>query len=862
MANLPRRLAIAAVSLALLAPAAARPAVTAAFDGARAVNVVPPGESGNINLITFARATAGLGGYGPHFADQAALYSSFRYKAMLFGGGTLWHSLPGSQIYRDSFGIPKIYGADEPGLYRGFGYAMAADRLFQMDLFRRAGHGTLAALLGEAYVPMDEEVRTLSEGAAARAAELAAATPRIKTDAQAFVDGVNTYINEVKLNPLKIPAEFVLLADLPIKPWTIDDSLAFGEYAGRFFGEFGHGELEMAAARARLEARYSAATARKIFDDVFPADDPSAPTTIPASVGIFPRHVGTSGSGGPGPINASLASMGGAAAVARAAAARAPVEAALAKIQHRLGLDGFGSNQYVVDGAHSADGNSLLVSEPQTSIAAPSFFWEVELHGGGFDLRGVTVPGLAFVPIGRNQDSAWAVTSALDANSDTYAERLNAAGTQYFHGGSFHPVAVHSETIACHTPPTALLSLPDTSAVCTAPSRTITVRRTVHGPLITAPDHGVAYARQSVVDGRIISSLDAWTRATQARTVADFSAASSGVAFGFNFDYADAAGHAAYFHVGRYPIRPSDVDSRFPIPGTGPWDWQGFEAFADQPHGADPPGGFFANWNNKPAVGWFSKPTGSNTIPPAGPSRFAFTVWGPTHQVEPIQQDLAALGNQVTFLAMGRIERHVASIDNRARSFMPALIAAIDGSGDASLAQARSLLAAWNTRRIDANHDDSYDAPGLTIFDRWFEKVLPATFDELDARTFIVSSGVRGDGTFFSSDNEDTPSFKSDNGLYGTFAHALAGDARIDYFGGSSRDAVLVSALRSALASLATQYGSTDASTWHEKDEHEPYPAQGAGSVSPDVAPTLDRGSYGQIVEPGGAPQSGIFTLD
>src|SRR5207245_1932824 len=100
-----------------------------------------------------------------------------------------------------------------------------------------------------------------------------------------------------------------------IKPWTIDDSLAFGEYAGRFFGEFGHGELEMAASLARLKAKHDDATARKIFDDVFPADDPSAPTTIPASVGTFPRHVGTSGSGGPGPINSSLAAMGGASAV-------------------------------------------------------------------------------------------------------------------------------------------------------------------------------------------------------------------------------------------------------------------------------------------------------------------------------------------------------------------------------------------------------------------------------------------------------------------------------------------------------------------------------------------------------------------
>ena len=57
----------------------------------------------------------------------------------------------------------------------------------------------------------------------------------------------------------------------------------------------------------------------------------------------------------------------------------------------------------------------------------------------------------------------------------------------------------------------------------------------------------------------------AWTRATQAQTVAQFQQAASGVAFGFNFMFVDTAGDAAYFHVGRYPIRPSDVDPRFPI---------------------------------------------------------------------------------------------------------------------------------------------------------------------------------------------------------------------------------------------------------------------------------------------------------
>src|SRR5439155_22844020 len=107
---------------------------------------------------------------------------------------------------------------------------------------------------------------------------------------------------------------------------------------------------------------------------------------------------------------------------------------------------------FIFEAKHTADHHTRLVSEQQTSLANPPIYWEVEMHGGGFDLRGVTVPGLPFVPIGRNQRAAWAVTSALDANSDTFAERLGADGKSYLHNGRYLPLQSHTETIACRTP--------------------------------------------------------------------------------------------------------------------------------------------------------------------------------------------------------------------------------------------------------------------------------------------------------------------------------------------------------------------------------------------------------------------------
>ena len=47
-------------------------------------------------------------------------------------------------VYRDERGMPHIYASDEHDLYFAVGYVMAQDRLWQMDLIRRATTGRLS----------------------------------------------------------------------------------------------------------------------------------------------------------------------------------------------------------------------------------------------------------------------------------------------------------------------------------------------------------------------------------------------------------------------------------------------------------------------------------------------------------------------------------------------------------------------------------------------------------------------------------------------------------------------------------------------------------------------------------------------
>jgi penicillin amidase len=145
--------------------------------------------------------------------------------ASIVAGG--WLSRPAAQvpsagttvtILRDKWGVPHVFQND-PALSaqenddRGafaIGYAMAEDRLFQMEIFRRAGKGRLAELIGDApalgglsAIDFDIMVRRELYTEPERQDLFEALPERDKSFFSAFVDGVNLYIVEALTNPLQ-----------------------------------------------------------------------------------------------------------------------------------------------------------------------------------------------------------------------------------------------------------------------------------------------------------------------------------------------------------------------------------------------------------------------------------------------------------------------------------------------------------------------------------------------------------------------------------------------------------------------------------------------------------------------------------
>src|SRR4051794_25213801 len=101
------------------------------------------------------------------------------------------------RIDRDALGVPHIQAENDPDLFFGFGYAMAADRLFQMDYLRRKGRGRLAEVVGPDALELDRLARTVGLGRIAEA-EWDTLDDETRTLLEAFAAGVNALMVETR----------------------------------------------------------------------------------------------------------------------------------------------------------------------------------------------------------------------------------------------------------------------------------------------------------------------------------------------------------------------------------------------------------------------------------------------------------------------------------------------------------------------------------------------------------------------------------------------------------------------------------------------------------------------------------------
>src|SRR5215475_12246661 len=128
------------------------------------------------------------------------------------------------EIVRDKEGVPHVSAPSLDDLCTALGFLHAQDRLWQMELARRAGQGRLSEIFGPSTLDRDVLLRTLDlYGHAERS--LSAISPVMRNTLEAYARGVNAFIERpTRLFEARLPPEFKLLWHQP-EPWRANDSM-------------------------------------------------------------------------------------------------------------------------------------------------------------------------------------------------------------------------------------------------------------------------------------------------------------------------------------------------------------------------------------------------------------------------------------------------------------------------------------------------------------------------------------------------------------------------------------------------------------------------------------------------------------
>lgn len=719
-------------------------------------------------------------------------------------------------IVRDAFGVPHVYGETGEDVSYGAGYALAQDRLWQMHIFRMVAKGNLSRLLGPLIVESDKTVRFWTYTAEERAARFETYPEDIKSRWLAWVDGINAWIAEASVDPSKMPFEFVEYAELPIEPWTIDDSVAMSDYLIWTFGSGGGSEVRNLADLQAYIDKFGEEDGRKVFDDLIWVNDPDAPTSIPVDFDWrdSPTHARNEADDKALWDDARLSLPDDQKVVGAAEGGVElgdPVQRMLSTPVTDAVLDQidvldrgrtmlekiffrFGSNAQIVAGDRTETGNTGLQAGPQVGLFVPQALSDFGLHAadGSLDATGMTFAGAGpAVLIGRGNGYNWTTTTGAGDLTDTFVETLNPDDrTQYLFDpdGPDGPESAAWEQMECRTESYALKGLLpfDEQEIC----------RTRHGPVLAFDEaNGVAYAARYTWFNREGGTVEGFFRFNQVTSLEDFATFSNLLASNHNMFYADDQGNIGYWHPGNFPIRPPG-DLRLPFVGTGEQEWEGLLTAAEVPHAVNLERGWLANWNNKPAVDW-DRENG----------------WGAVHGVTTFFDNLDADGpamqdpfggeinpdRQVSWEDLNANIRYAAFRDFNAdffTGFLPS--AGADALEDAAL----QVLADHDGFIYDADDDGLVDSAGYTILGRFRSALQNATFnDQLD--------GV--------------PNRAGSSTLYHVFDPNTQMPPAFDWLNGMSREEVAAAAFTTAVQALAAEFGNDDPSTWRTEQPTQHY---------------------------------------
>lgn len=563
------------------------------------------------------------------------------------------------KVIRDKHGVPHINASTLEDLFFAQGYVTAQDRLWQMDMSRRAAAGELSEILspkffGEGVLRLDKRQRILGLRALAEKG-VSLVSVEEKAGLEAYARGVNAYVEQHRNS---LPAEFRLLRYQP-KPWTPKDTYLIGAEMAQ---ELQFYLIQHMWLREKVLAHVGPQLAADLYPNVSWRDHPptAAPPDFEQNPPEMPEVEDEEGrTVGRPRHHAALESLLPEWLQARVEAMDNPLLVP-------------GSNNWVVSGEHTTSGKPLLSNDMHLGHAVPSVWYETHLTAPGIDVAGVTFAGMPFIVVGHNQRIGWGFTNVGPATYDLYIENFNDKG-EYQTPTGWHKAQARQE----------IIHVRDGQQVV------VDVVTTRHGPVIsdifpgekrklalkwTAFEHGVMQI--PFLDINRAQNWDEFKRA-----ISNFGIPSQ------NAVYADVDGHIGYIATGKVPTR-STPSAGVPVSGADDaHEWTGYIPFEQMPNVLDPATGIIATANGR-----------------ITPDKYPYQLgleWVSGERTQRIYRVLQS-GKKFTPLDMLALQTDIASSYDLflAQRFVYAVDRSKNSSDKAK--QAADILRGWNGR-VDAN---------------------------------------------------------------------------------------------------------------------------------------------------------------
>lgn len=472
--------------------------------------------------------------------------------APVYEGAVTLKGLQGEvEVYYDTYGVPHIYATTLEDAYFALGYAHAQDRLFQMELIRRAAAGRLSEVLGKDLIPTDKLFRTLgiNQFAEEHAQKfLSTDTAEFQRAALSYQKGINEYIRTGKT-----PIEFTIMGIpktefVPADMYRVIGIIAFG------FSEGVQIDPMLEKVRTELGEAY--------------LKDLAVQTPSNAE-----RLKSFRGSSTPEGIDKLISAV-------------------------RAGLDNLpiplwaGSNGWVISGDRTTSGEPILENDTHMEYSQPAVWYEAHLEFPGHRFYGHHAAGAPIGALGNNGFCGWGLTMFENDDTDFFLEEFNPKNpNQVRFGDQWEDLTVREEVIKVKGEDDVVFA----------------VKSSRHGPLInTIMEDAVPSAAPVALHWELqhqtnylLQALYEMNHATSFNQVKH--AVSMMTAPGFNVMYADNEGAIAWWAAARLPIRSPHVNSKLFLDGaSGKDEYLGYYDFSKNPHAINPPWGFVYSANNQP----------------------------------------------------------------------------------------------------------------------------------------------------------------------------------------------------------------------------------------------------------------------